>query len=104
MLVIYPHGRLVGPYEPFPDFQPGVEGLARLGRQGAAVPVGIAIRFDKFPDPVARIHIGEPLPFAAKPERSSLQDALDRAVQAARRADPVDCFLLDPKTRYRGKT
>ncbi len=105
-LLIFPHGRLVLPDEAPPPFQPGLEALLKIMRQGHAVPVSLDTWFTKYPLPVASIALGEAIPVETNPTTEILSQALDQCREAHPPVDPgtADAFLLPPKQNFHGQT
>lgn len=85
-LFIYPHGRIVPEYEPWPPFMAGVEGVLRLCPVALAVPVVKRFTFSHEPGADVFIDLGPPLEPGQLRERSDLQRALEtlKDKQAAR--------------------
>lgn len=108
-LLLYPHGKLVDPLEPWPSFQPGLESLIRLQERGAVFPVYIHIRMGKYPLPEVFLRVGKPI-VTDRPTRSELEDRLVEArdslvvdlIQNPQQENSV--YLLPPKKHFRGRT
>ncbi len=107
-LVIFPHGRLVEPYQPWPSFEPGLEGIARLmGGRGHLVPMIKRIVPGPYPRPEAFIGLGDPVPAGASPRLADLSESLQRTCSDLegwiRGRDFSDGIpLIPPPSRYHG--
>lgn len=99
-LYLYPHGRLLAPHEPWPDFQGGVAELLRLCPAARAVPVAKELFHGKFRDPEAWLQLGPPI----RGDSPQLEAALHDAVAALRgrlaAGDEAGAVTLLPRKRW----
>jgi hypothetical protein len=110
LLLVYPHGRLVDPVEPWPEFQPGITHLVGLNPAGISLPLYIHLRMGRYPLPEAFLRLGRPVPKASLTSPAALSDHLVEA----RDALMVDLIqgdiysrsipLQKPPRHFRGKT
>lgn len=100
-LVIYPHGRLTEPYEPWPPFEPGLAAFARTVPEVTYLPLVKAVVWREKPRPEVFLQSGAPLTGRAVREDSgclekALRDSRDQLVEAlrTREADRWDRFAI----------
>lgn len=109
-LLVYPHGRLVDPVEPWPAFQPGLEKLCSLNRDGATFPLYLHLRMGRYPLPEVFMQLGKPVDLRKNPTRETLEDRLTEArdalrVQLIETPEKAQTLALLPaKRRFRGQT
>lgn len=103
---LYPHGRLVPAYAPWPDFGRGVEALLRLCPDAHALPVAKELVHGKFRDPEAFLELGTPLRGDSPALEQALLATRDRlrARIASGTADVGAVELLPPKRWATGRT
>lgn len=75
-LVLYPHGRLTEPFEPWPPFEPGLQALARTVPKARFVPVAKRIVHREKQKPEAFLKVGHSIPAEAAREDGFLEEAL----------------------------
>ncbi len=109
-LLVFPHGRLVDPVEPWPSFQPGLEKLSALNRGGKTFPLYLHLRLGRFPLPEVFLRLGRAVDTAGSITREGLEDGLGEArdqllvdlLEAPEKTQTR--ALLAPLRRFRGKT
>ncbi|MGF1483539.1 MAG: hypothetical protein ACFBZ8_04155 [Opitutales bacterium] len=96
-LFLYPQGRLVSDFEPWPAFLGGTEILLKRSPAQAAVPVYKRILFGDHTLPEASLHIGQPVSRDAKPTTATFEEALKTT------GKQHAAFLADPEWRGRSR-
>lgn len=109
-LVIYPHGKLIGPMEDWPRFLGGVEALARWTQgKGHLLPLYKTIVPGPYPLPEAFLSLGTPIPCRDLPDLEQLEASLDslrkQTHEWIRKRNFNDALVWQPPPRrYRGAT
>lgn len=104
-LYLYPHGRLVAPGEPWPEFRGGLAALLRLVPQARAVPVAKVLAYGRFRDAEVYLEVGEPRRGRTAELEAALREVHARLVARVAGGDVAGAaWLLRPKSWSPGRT
>ena len=102
-LLMYPHGRLVNDFEPWPEFQGGLSGLLKINEGAHARPMAKKIHSGKYPLPEAVIRIGPPI--AADNLEEGLRSCHEKLLKDLNSGEETDRhWLIPPPRKWHGKT
>jgi chlorobactene lauroyltransferase len=105
-LILYPHGRLIPEGGAWPDFEAGLELIARRVPGLALFPVAKKISPGPHPKPEVYLSIGEPVFGRDEPTAGQLLSRLRKTfvdLETARVEGKEGRYWLPPPRRYRGK-